>query len=99
MPNHVHFVMVPKNEDGLRATLGEAHRGYTRYVNFREQWRGHLWQERFHSFPIGCSFKWLNRRGGKRKNFTWNAFCLAIKRLGVAYPRIMERKRQHVVFT
>jgi hypothetical protein len=40
----------------------------------------------------------LNRRGGKRKSFTWNAFCLAIKRLGVAYPRITERKRQHVVF-
>ncbi len=52
MPNHVHFVMVPKEEDGLRAALGEAHRRYTRYINFREQWRGHLWQERFHSFPM-----------------------------------------------
>ena len=52
MPNHVHFVMVPKAEDGLRAALGEAHRRYTRYINFREQWRGHLWQERFHSFPM-----------------------------------------------
>ena len=26
MPNHVHLVMVPSTEDGLRATLGEAHR-------------------------------------------------------------------------
>ena len=52
MPNHVHLVMVPENEDGLRMTLGEAHRNYTRYVNFREGWRGHLWQERFHSFPM-----------------------------------------------
>jgi len=50
MPNHVHLVMVPTVEDGLRATLGEAHRRYTRYINFREGWRGHLWQERFHSF-------------------------------------------------
>ena len=50
MPNHVHLVMVPSSEDGLRATLGEAHRRYTRHVNFREGWRGHLWQERFHSF-------------------------------------------------
>jgi len=24
MPNHVHLVMVPSTEDGLRATLGEA---------------------------------------------------------------------------
>jgi putative transposase len=50
MPNHVHLVMVPSSEDGLRATLGEAHRHYTRHVNFRQNWRGHLWQERFHSF-------------------------------------------------
>ena len=25
---------------------------YPRSVNFREGWRGHLWQERFHSFPL-----------------------------------------------
>jgi putative transposase len=41
MPNHVHLVMVPAEEDGLRTTLGEAHRRYTRYINFREGWRGH----------------------------------------------------------
>lgn len=52
MPNHVHMVMVPAAGDGLRASLGEAHRRYTRYVNFREGWRGHLWQERFHSAPM-----------------------------------------------
>lgn len=52
MPNHIHLVMVPSEEDGLRATLGEAHRRYTRYINFREGWRGHLWQERFHSFTM-----------------------------------------------
>jgi len=52
MPNHVHLVMAPKAEDGLRAALEEAHRRYTRYINFREKWRGHLWQERFHSFPM-----------------------------------------------
>lgn len=51
MPNHVHLLLVPKSEDGLRATLGEAHRRYTRMINFRENWRGHLWQERFSSFP------------------------------------------------
>jgi len=31
--NHVHLVMVPSTEDGLRASLGEAHRRYTRYIN------------------------------------------------------------------
>ncbi len=52
MPNHVHLVMVPTKEDGLRGAIGEAHRRYTRFINARENWRGHLWQERFRSFPM-----------------------------------------------
>lgn len=56
MPNHVHLVMVPSEVDGLRATLGEAHRRYTRHINFRKGWRGHLWHERFHSFVMDESY-------------------------------------------
>ena len=52
MPNHVHLILRPHDEDGLRAALGEAHRRYTRHVNFREGWRGYLWQGRFASFPM-----------------------------------------------
>ena len=52
MPNHVHLLLAPFDKDGLRAALGEAHRRYTRGINFREGWRGHLWQERFASFPV-----------------------------------------------
>ena len=52
MPNHVHLIVVPKSEDGLRRAIGEAHRRSTRRVNFREQWRGHLWQGRFASFVL-----------------------------------------------
>lgn len=52
MPNHVHLIMVPRHEDGLRAAIAESHRRYTRFVNFRAGWRGHLWQERFHSFVM-----------------------------------------------
>ncbi|MFQ5535548.1 MAG: transposase [Sphingomonadales bacterium] len=52
MPNHVHLILTPTSEDGLRAALGETHRRYTREINLREGWRGHLWQERFHSFPM-----------------------------------------------
>jgi len=36
MPNHVHLIAVPKSEDGLRRAISEAHRRYTRHVNFRE---------------------------------------------------------------
>ena len=52
MPNHVHLIVLPESEDGLRRAIGEAHRRYTRRVNFREDWRGHLWQGRFASFPM-----------------------------------------------
>jgi len=52
MPNHVHLIVVPRGADGLRRALGEAHRRYTRRINFREGWRGHLWQERFASFAM-----------------------------------------------
>jgi putative transposase len=52
MPNHVHLILVPRDADGLRAALGEAHRRYTRHVNFRQGWRGYLWQGRFASFPM-----------------------------------------------
>lgn len=52
MPNHVHLIAVPQSEEGLARAIGEAHRRYTRRINFRERWRGHLWQERFASFPM-----------------------------------------------
>jgi putative transposase len=52
MPNHVHLVAVPNSEDGLRRAIGEAHRRYTRRINFREGWRGRLWQGRFASFVM-----------------------------------------------
>ena len=52
MPNHVHVIVVPQSEDGLRRAIGEAHWRYTRRINFREGWRGHLWQGRFASFPM-----------------------------------------------
>ena len=43
MPNHVHLIAVPQSADGLKRAIGEAHRRYTRMVNVREGWRGHLW--------------------------------------------------------
>jgi len=39
MPNHVHLLAVSRSEDGLARAIGEAHRRYTRMVNFREGWR------------------------------------------------------------
>jgi putative transposase len=55
MPNHVHLMAVPKSPDSLARAIGEAHRRYTRLINFREGWRGYLWQGRFSSFPMDPS--------------------------------------------
>jgi putative transposase len=52
MPNHIHLMAVPPTEDALARAIGEAHRRYSRMVNFREGWRGHLFQDRFASFPM-----------------------------------------------
>jgi putative transposase len=52
MPNHVHLIAVPKEKDSLHLAIGEAHRRYTQMINFREGWRGHLWQGRFSSYVM-----------------------------------------------
>lgn len=52
MPNHVHFVISPQHKDSVALLFKKAHRRYTRRINFRKKWRGHLWQERFHSIVM-----------------------------------------------
>ena len=52
MPNHVHLIAVPETKDSLNLAIGEAHRRYSRRINFRKGWRGHLWQGRFSSFIL-----------------------------------------------
>jgi putative transposase len=37
MPNHVHLIVTPSDEDGLRATLAAAHRRYTGVINARHR--------------------------------------------------------------
>ncbi|WP_258571218.1 transposase [Flavimaribacter sediminis] len=49
MPNHVHIILVPSDEDGLRRTFADLHRRYTGYVNARARTTGHLWQGRYGS--------------------------------------------------
>ena len=44
VPIYIYNVPIYSNRDGLRLAIGEAHRRYTLRVNFRQSWRGHLWQ-------------------------------------------------------
>ena len=52
MPNHVHIIAIPENSNSLAKAIGETHRNYTRMINFRENWRGYLWQGRFNSYLL-----------------------------------------------
>lgn len=52
MPNHVHLILVPSDVDGLSRLLRKTHSTYARQVNAENDWCGHLWQERFHSFVM-----------------------------------------------
>jgi putative transposase len=53
MPNHVHLILVPKDETGLARAIGAAHRRDTHFVNARGRWTGHLFQSRFASVTMG----------------------------------------------
>jgi len=52
MPNHIHMICVPGNEESLAGAIGEAHRRYTLMINHRQGVKGHLFQERFFSCPL-----------------------------------------------
>ena len=46
------LILVPSTPEGLSAAVGQVHQRYTRRINFREKWRGYLWQGRFGSFVL-----------------------------------------------
>lgn len=50
MPNHVHLILVPSDEDGLRRALSRVHRIYAGRIHERLKRTGHFWQGRF-----GCA--------------------------------------------
>lgn len=52
MANQIHLIAVPRRENSLGRALGEAHRRYTRRINQRNNWRGHLFQDRFFSYAM-----------------------------------------------
>ncbi len=47
MPNHVHLVLVPSDDDGLRRALAPVHRRYAGIIHARRRRTGHFWQGRF----------------------------------------------------
>lgn len=52
MDNHVHIIAVPKQGTSFADGFSESQKRYSRRINFRENWRGHLWEGRFKSYPL-----------------------------------------------
>jgi putative transposase len=52
MTNHVHWVVVPEQEDSLAVLFRRVHGRYAQYLNARRLRSGHLWQNRFFSCPL-----------------------------------------------
>lgn len=52
LPNQIHLIATPQKPDDLARAIGEAHRRYTRYINDKKDWRGHLFQDRFYSCAL-----------------------------------------------
>ena len=52
MPNHVHIIAVPRDEEGLSRAFRHVPRHYTGYINARLRVTSHLWQWRFGSVAM-----------------------------------------------
>lgn len=49
MSNHVHFIVIPPDEESLATVFNAAHMRYAQYMNKKRKTTGHLWQGRFYS--------------------------------------------------
>jgi hypothetical protein len=48
--------------------------------------------DRFFQWTIKNAFKWLNRRGGKRRSFSWKTFARILDRVDIARPQITQAR-------
>lgn len=52
MPNHVHLLAIPRQEDSLAKMLGRTHCEYAQALNRAREHCGHLWQSRYFSCAL-----------------------------------------------
>ena len=76
--------------DGLNRRLRGHYNYYGVHGNSRSLYRFFDWAKQ-------CTFKWLNRRGGKRRSFTWARFAQLLAIVQIAKPRITEISRRRVI--
>jgi putative transposase len=58
MSNHVHVVVIPRQEEALAKALKYAHGRYAAYGNGAHASSGHVWQGRFYSCPLDTGHLW-----------------------------------------
>lgn len=68
-------------------------RGHYHYYGVRGNSRS---LHRFFNWAMDCTFKWLNRRGGKRQSVAWEQFTRLLDRIKIARPYITEVSRRRV---
>ena len=69
--------------------------GYYNYYGLRGNFRS---LERVFYWVVKCAFKWLNRRGGKRRSFNWSKFYKMLCAVHIARPRITEARKMRKLF-
>ena len=68
-------------------------RGHYNYYGVRGNARS---LNRFCRWAMDCTFKWLNRRGGKQRSYTWEQFARVLDRVKIVRPCITEVKCRRV---
>ena len=75
--------------DGLNARLRGHYRDYGVHGNSHAL-------SRFVDWAMACAFKWLNRRGGQRRSFSWQRFTQLLDAVPIEPPRITASRRRRV---
>ena len=68
-------------------------RGHDTYDGVRGNSRA---RTRFFRRAMDCTYKWRNRRGGKRSSYTWEPCTRVLDRVKIARPCMTEVKRRRV---
>ena len=84
MSNHVHWIVVPRDEHALARTFRGAHTAFSLSMNRKRRETGHLWQNRFFSCPLDGAHAWAAvryvernpvraRLSGRAENYAWSS--------------------------
>ena len=99
MPNHMHAVVAPGQQESLARFFARLHQQYARRTNARYGWQGHMWQKRFYSVVMDephavCALRYVElnpvRAGLCRSAQQW-PWSSARANLGLAVDPLISR--------